>query len=66
MIGNEHIILKKIIEHPITSHALLEMLIEDGVKVTPMPTTFSERKVVLWKIVEELNRRESQAEDRSE
>lgn len=52
-------VLKKVIEHPIASHALLELLIEDGVKVDPMPETLSERKTLLYKIVEEIEKREA-------
>lgn len=53
--------LEKVIEHPITSHALLEMLIEDGVKISvdPKTLTFSERKAVLRNILAELEKREA-------
>ena len=54
-------ILDKVIDHPIASHALLQLLIEDGVKISINPETIShhDRKIILRQIVDMLEKRET-------
>lgn len=54
-------VLDKIIEHPIASMALLDLLIEDGVRIDIDVRTIShtQRKIILREIVAELSRRDT-------
>lgn len=55
-------IMEKVIDNPVTAHALLEMLIDDGVKINVdlKMLTHQDRKTILIQIIKTLRQRENQ------